>query len=475
MSPRFSSIPLVRSLEETIHELIEPIESVQLQIHGEDGNYLPDGLELLTGELTMVALVFTNADLNISGDETNLLNNFRRAICGDESFALTSHDYRTLCRKFLRVHPHRRLSIDHMPYSVQYLQIYDRKHGTEHAERARAMFFRLANAIVKADGTEKQEEMMTLLNFKEILYSSNSATTLSEEELSDAQSKPLANEGTKSQSTDELMHELNSLTGLEQVKNDVTQLINFLKVQQLREARGMTTAPISRHLVFYGNPGTGKTTVARLLAHIYKSLNILSKGHLVETDRSSLVAGYVGQTALKVKEVVDKALGGILFIDEAYTLSSNNTGADYGQEAIDTLLKLMEDNRDDLIVVVAGYTDKMSSFLSSNPGISSRFNKYLNFDDYDPSQLVSIFESVCAKASFQLSPAAREKIEALFTLLYEERDETFGNGRLARNLFERAINNQANRIVSMANINEQVLSTIEADDIPRISDLQYIR
>jgi len=242
MSSRFRSIPLIRSLEETIHELIEPIESVQLQTRGEDKNYLPDGLELLSGELTMLALLFTNADSNISGDETDLLNDFRRTICGDESFALSSHDYRELCRKFLQIHPNRRLSIDHMPYSIQYLQSYDRENRTEYAERAKAMFFRLANAIVKADGKEKPEEMITLLNFKDILYPSDSATN--------AHSQTLLNEVDKPQNSEELMNELNSLIGLEQVKNDVTQLINFLKIQQLREAKGMATAPISRHLVF---------------------------------------------------------------------------------------------------------------------------------------------------------------------------------------------------------------------------------
>ncbi len=222
-------------------------------------------------------------------------------------------------------------------------------------------------------------------------------------------------------------------------------------------------------MVILGNPGTGKTTVARLLSNVYKSLGILSKGHLIETDRAGLVAGYVGQTALKVKEVAEKALGGILFIDEAYTLSSGS-GEDFGQEAIDTLLKFMEDNRDDLIVVVAGYTEKMENFLSSNPGLRSRFNRFLNFDDYNPSQLVQIFELFCAKAGFQLSEMAEQKVEVLFSSMYEKRDDTFGNGRLARNIFEMTINNQANRIITLPDIDERTLSLIDENDIPVITE-----
>lgn len=191
---------------------------------------------------------------------------------------------------------------------------------------------------------------------------------------------------------------------------------------------------------------------------------MISKGHLVETDRSGLVAGYVGQTALTVREVVTQALGGVLFIDEAYALTVD--GQDFGQEAIDTLIKLMEDNRDDLIVIVAGYPDKMSKFLASNPGLKSRFNKYFYFDDYSPPQLVEIFGMFCSNSGYRLSREASEQLHAIFHALYSARDYTFGNARLARNVFEQTINNQANRIISLPSIDEDVLSTIEAVDIP---------
>lgn len=264
------------------------------------------------------------------------------------------------------------------------------------------------------------------------------------------------------------------MVGLDRVKDDVKQLVNFLKVQQILQSKGLEAQPISRHLVFYGNPGTGKTTVARLLAQVYHSLEIISRGHLVETDRSGLVAGYVGQTALKVRELVESALGGILFIDEAYSLNAGN-GQDYGHEAIETLLKLMEDNRDDLIVVVAGYTDKMSSFLSSNPGLRSRFNKYFYFEDYSPAQLVDIFELFCQKAGYKLHQPTKDDLLKVFSVLYETRDETFGNARQARNLFEMTISNQANRIVALTDITEETLSTIEEVDIPGAADLHSVK
>ncbi|MGA9773057.1 MAG: AAA family ATPase [Blastocatellia bacterium] len=272
-------------------------------------------------------------------------------------------------------------------------------------------------------------------------------------------------------STDDCLKHLDSLVGLVSVKEEVSELINFLKVQKLRESRGLNKIAVSNHLVFYGNPGTGKTTVARLIAQIYQSLGMLSKGHLIETDRAGLVGGYLGQTAIKTKELVESALGGVLFVDEAYALKTRDDDS-FGQEAIDTLLKLMEDHRDDLVVIVAGYTNKMQGFLSSNPGLRSRFNKYLSFEDYNPLQLVSIFEYFTENAGYKLSQGALESVLDIFRHLYLNRDETFGNGRLARNLFEQTVNQQANRIVSATDISEQLLIIIEASDVPSQTDLR---
>lgn len=218
-------------------------------------------------------------------------------------------------------------------------------------------------------------------------------------------------------------------------------------------------------MVFYGNPGTGETTVARLVASIYQALGVLSKGQVIETDRSGLVAGYVGQTALKVREVVQPAVGGVLFVDEAYALTPANSGSDFGAEAIDTLLKLMEDNRDDLVVIVAGYTGPMERFLEGNPGLKSRFNKYLVFEDYLPDQLVQIVRGFCGQSDYALSPRAEAKLLDIFERAYANRDGTFGNARFARNLFEKAIANLASRIIKLENLERTSFQLIEPDDI----------
>lgn len=266
------------------------------------------------------------------------------------------------------------------------------------------------------------------------------------------------------ESLEELMEQLNSLIGLLGVKKEVNSLVNMIKINKIRESRGFTTANVSRHLVFLGNPGTGKTTVARLLSKIYKQLGALEKGQLVEVDRAGLVAGYVGQTALKTKEKIDEAMGGILFIDEAYTLAKG--GNDFGQEAIDTLLKAMEDKRDAFIVIVAGYPEPMEAFLNSNPGLKSRFNKSIYFEDYSPEELISILELFCNKIGVTLNTNARELVTHYIERLCHNKPENFANGREMRNLFEAAISNQANRLASYSDVSDAELNEITESDLP---------
>jgi stage V sporulation protein K len=453
-----------------LEELVAPLTASIGMIWQGQKSSTPDARTVLENHLLLTAQHFIDVRAATATDKQI----FYEEICRRFQLRPSSDAFSTFKPTYFHTPPAK--NFDRTPVSISYLETYDARHGTSYADKTRHLLFQFANLVIKYDGTITPAEQRALSEFKDILYpSGKGAQEVEDAHVAAAKSEVAASEADAPEEPprplEDMLAELDALVGLERVKADVRQLINFLKVQKMREEQGMRGLTTSRHLVFYGNPGTGKTTIARLLAQIYRTLGILRRGHLVETDRAGLVAGYVGQTALKVKEVVGRALGGVLFVDEAYALTSGG-GNDFGQEAIETLLKMMEDHRDDLIVIVAGYTEKMQEFLDSNPGLRSRFNKHLHFDDYDPAQLTRIFQTFCRKADFQLSPAAEKELAGIFAILSTSRDETFGNARLARNLFETTVNKQANRIVSLPAIDKTILASIEAADIPNAEDLR---
>lgn len=455
----------VSVLIKTFGELYEPLSSsIKAIWRGKESP--PDGKTILQNQLILTAQRFVNIRECTDAERQRYFTEICRRFNLDcEGITFPVPDQGFFDRNILQ-------KVNRTPATVSYLEEYDSRHGTNYTDKARNALFQFANLIIKSDGKVTKGEEAALLKFKETLYPPGSTALKQLDETKETEQVSVETiEDEPPRSLEDLLAELNALIGLERVKAEIKELVNFLKVQRMRQEKGMSTLPVSRHVVFYGNPGTGKTTVARLLAQIYRVLEILSTGHLTETDRAGLVAGFVGQTAIKVKDVVNKALGGILFIDEAYSLSSGD-GEDFGREAIETLLKMMEDHRHELVVVVAGYTTKMDEFLSSNPGLRSRFNKFVHFEDYTAEQLKQIFISFGKKADFKLTAAAEEKLMEVFNALTAHRDESFGNARLARNLFEATISRQANRIVSLPEINEEVLSTFEAEDIPRAEEVQ---
>ena len=342
------------------------------------------------------------------------------------------------------------------------------------------IFESVGKEFIVCDGEADQQEIDDFTTYTNMLkdYKKNNASfpnkvksSIATNNIHAGENIPKFNEqGEREESLDELLDELNNLIGLQVVKNDVSSLVHMQEIKRLRKERGLKEIPISNHLVFYGNPGTGKTTVARLLARIYHVMGILPKGQFVEVDRSGLVAGYVGQTALKVQEVIEQALGGVLFIDEAYTLAyGNNSGNDYGQEAIDTLLKAMEDHRDDIIVIVAGYPDLMAQFIDSNPGLRSRFNKYINFEDYNVEDLTKIFIVMCKDAGYKPTDEALNYAAEIFANKYKNRGKNFANAREVRNFFESATLKQADRLFEVDNPSNEQLETLELEDVEGIN------
>ncbi|WP_206602947.1 AAA family ATPase [Leptolyngbya ohadii] len=350
----------------------------------------------------------------------------------------------------------------------------DEEKGTNYLDSITNAIYKFAQTIVKADDRISMAEMEALSKVWQMLHTYQKLDRYQDGFPAENQSETIALNSSDQKPAEEdpvellekTLAELQDLVGLANIKEEVQTLTNFLKVQKVRAERGLAQTSVSLHCVFCGPPGTGKTTVARLMGKIFRGLGFLTKGELIETDRSGMVAGYVGQTAKKVDDLVNSALDGVLFIDEAYALVPSESGRDFGQEAIDVLLKRMEDYRSRLVVIVAGYTDEMTTFIESNPGLESRFNRYFYFQDYQPEELLAIYEKMGEKSHFKLTPAAREKLLRLLENLYVNRDRNFGNGRLVRNLFEKTIERQANRLAVLSNFTDEVLTTIEPDDIP---------
>lgn len=268
---------------------------------------------------------------------------------------------------------------------------------------------------------------------------------------------------------EELMEQIHRLTGLQTVKEELDSLIHLLKIRNIRQQRGLPLPQTTLHMVFSGNPGTGKTTVARLIAKIYARLGILKKGHLVEADRATLVSGYVGQTAIKTKKVIDQAMGGVLFIDEAYTLTSSSGSNDFGTEAVNTLLKEMEDHRENLIVIVAGYPEEMELFLDANPGLRSRFRQVIVFADYIPEELMTIFSDICDDYCLKITPDAYAYVQEYFRKRSAEAGKNFANARDVRNFFEFALTNQADRLAQLPEpLSDETLLTLLLEDVRSI-------
>lgn len=364
-----------------------------------------------------------------------------------------------------------------LPTMFEILVAADKRNGTRDSWRYYELAMLLAHLVCSLDDHPAAGELRDLDAFRSMLLGamkdvgvtppySRSGTDIRTETVGEPVPEPAG--APEKEPVEKVLAELDALVGLAAVKAEVRLVTNLLQVQKLRKERGLPVVEGSRHLVFTGNPGTGKTTVARLLARIYHSLDVVPKGQLVETDRSGLVAGYVGQTAIKVREVVTSAIGGVLLIDEAYALARGD-GRDFGQEAIDTLVKMMEDHRDDLVVIAAGYLDEMAHFVDSNPGLRSRFPKTIMFADYTEDELVAIYRSMCDKAHYRPTDDAVATVRTWFAA--QPRGKGFGNARLARNLFEESVARHASRIVTVDEPTDDHLVTIEAADIPPLPTL----
>ncbi|MEP7203612.1 MAG: AAA family ATPase [Ilumatobacteraceae bacterium] len=361
----------------------------------------------------------------------------------------------------------------------------DRKHGTRRSNRYYELALRLAHVTAATDLIPSSDEVQAIDSYRTLLLQAMDQAGIARPGHPDQPQRPVPVPATPSTATatgaavttlpqtalpparsiDDVMGELDALIGLANVKAEVRRLTSMLQVQQIRAERDLPVIETSHHLVFTGNPGTGKTTVARLLSQIYRAVGVVDKGHLVETDRSKLVAGFVGQTAIKTREALEAALGGMLLIDEAYALARGGDN-DFGREAIDTLVKFMEDHRDDLAIVAAGYTAEMADFIDANPGLKSRFTRSISFPDYTDEELVAIFLALGEKHRYVCSDDALARVRHFISV--EPRNPGFGNARFVRNLFETAIAHQAQRVAPLTDPSDEQLTTLTAADIAAV-------
>ncbi len=380
----------------------------------------------------------------------------------------------------------------HWPALVSPFVRYEPLHNVR--SHIQTVVMRLANLVVKCDGQSMPEEAEALHRLQseldDALYpkpsSPASATRTSSASATMKKSDSMSNESSQEQyelvddaaleaaerakRLRSALAQLESLIGLEAVKERIRSYANFLKLQDQRRTAGLSTMPLSLHMAFVGNPGTGKTTVARIVGQILGAMGTLATGHVVETDRSGLVAEYAGQTAVKTNAICDSALGGILFVDEAYSLVDSSGDDAYGREAIQTLLKRMEDNRNEMVVILAGYSDEMSTMIRSNPGLSSRINTRIEFDDYSPQEMGRIFEGMCRDNQYELPADARHRLLLGLHRLHTARDRHFGNGRLVRNAFEESVRGLADRVANVTQLSETLLTTLTESDI-RVPEL----
>ena len=345
----------------------------------------------------------------------------------------------------------------------------------ETAVAPRAKETAVAPRAKETDAAPRAKETSAVTNAKEAPSRSDDQPAKKSAAGDEPDSAPTVTEAQpeeKQPTVEELLERLDALVGLSNIKQNVRSLINYVKIRKLREEKELPNPPLSLHMVFMGNPGTGKTTVARIISELYRAIGVLSKGQLVEVDRSGLVAGFVGQTAIKTTDAVKSALGGILFIDEAYSLAPDvGSGNDFGREAIETLLKLMEDHRDDFIVIVAGYSSLMERFIFSNPGLESRFNRYLIFEDYNSDDLYKIFDSMCVKSEYVLNDEAAEFAREHFRMIYDMRDENFGNARHVRNFFENIVTVHSDRVSALEGHTREDLTEVLLEDLKNAAEM----